>query len=175
MQQARVEIATACVSQARRLVREEYLPRIERCLAQLSQQQIWWRPNEESNSIGNLVLHLAGNARQWIICGLGGAVDQRQRDQEFSQREELPGEELIRRLTETLSEVDRVLTQLDLSRMLGVRQIQGLEVTTLEAVLHVTEHFSMHTGQIILLTKLQTGKDLHFYDFEGGVPIKRWK
>ncbi len=175
MQQAPVEIATALVSQTRRLLRDEYLPRIERCLAQLSEQQIWWRPNEESNSIGNLTLHLAGNARQWILCGLGGAADQRQRDREFSQREELPGAELIRRLTETLSEVDRVLAQLDLSQMLSVREIQGLEVTTLEAVLHVTEHFSMHTGQIILLTKLLTGRDLHFYDFDGGVPIKRWK
>jgi uncharacterized damage-inducible protein DinB len=158
------EISRAFIQSARHFLGNDYLPKIERCLDRLTDEQVWWRPNEESNSIGNLLLHLSGNVRQWIVSGLGRELDQRQRDQEFAQREEISRAELLERLRETLSEVDRVLSQLDLSQMLERRKIQGMEVTTLEAIFHVTEHFSMHTGQIILITKLLTATDLHFYD-----------
>jgi uncharacterized damage-inducible protein DinB len=141
----------------------------------LTDEQVWWRANEESNSIGNLMLHLAGNARQWIVSGLGGITDQRDRSWEFAQREGMSREELVKRLQEVVSEVDSVLNSLDLSKLLDNRLIQGNEVTALAAVFHVTEHFSMHTGQIILLTKLLTAKDLHFYGFEHGKPVHRWR
>jgi len=152
----------------------EYLPKIERCLEQLTDEQIWWRANDESNSIGNLVLHLCGNARQWIVSGLGFAVDARVRDAEFSRRDPLELAELVNLLRSTLSDVESVLRQLDPSTLLEKRTIQGSEVDVLEAVFHVTEHFSMHTGQIILLTKLLTQKDLRFYGFEDGAPVHRW-
>ena len=83
--QADPAISAAFISQARYLLREEYLPKIERCLEQLSDEQVWWRANAKSNSIGNLLLHLSGNVRQWIVGGLGGAPDQRNRDAEFAQ------------------------------------------------------------------------------------------
>ena len=73
----------------------DYLPKIERCLEKLSDEQIWWRANEESNSIGNLILHLCGNARQWIVCGVGSAPDARNRDAEFEQRDLIPRDELV--------------------------------------------------------------------------------
>ena len=158
------KISRAFIQSARHFLGNDYLPKIERCLDRLTDEQVWWRPNDESNSIGNLLLHLSGNVRQWIVSGLGGESDQRQRDWEFAQREGITRAELLGRLRETLSEVDSVLAQLDVSQMLERREIQGMEVTTLEAVFHVTEHFSMHTGQIILITKLLTGKDLKFYD-----------
>jgi len=158
------KISLAFIQSARHFLGNDYLPKIERCLDRLTDKQVWWRPNEESNSIGNLLLHLSGNVRQWIVSGLGGESDQRLRDQEFAQREEISRAELLERLRNALSEVDRVLSQLDLSQMLERRKIQGMEVTTLEAVFHVTEHFSLHTGQIILITKLLAASDLHFYD-----------
>jgi uncharacterized damage-inducible protein DinB len=158
------EVSHVFVQSARHFLGNDYLPKIERCLEKLTDEQVWWRPNEESNSIGNLLLHLSGNARQWIVSGLGGQSDQRQRDSEFAQREGISRDELLKRLRETLSEVDKVLGLLDPSQMLKPQKIQGMEVTTLEAIFHVTEHFSMHTGQIILLTKLLTSTDLHFYD-----------
>ena len=152
------------IDQAREFLLVDYLPKIERCLDQLSDEQIWWRPNEQSNSIGNLLLHLSGNARQWILTGLGGEVDKRQRDKEFAEREGIPASELLRQIKGTLQEVDDVLAGFDRSKLLDLRKIQGNDVTALEAVFHVTEHFSMHTGQIILLTKLMIAKDLKFYD-----------
>jgi len=152
------------IDQAREFLLVDYLPKIERCLDQLSDEQIWWRPNEQSNSIGNLLLHRSGNARQWILTGLGGEVDKRQRDKEFAEREGIPASELLRQIKGTLQEVDDVLAGFDRSKLLDLRKIQGNDVTALEAVFHVTEHFSMHTGQIILLTKLMIAKDLKFYD-----------
>jgi uncharacterized damage-inducible protein DinB len=159
---------------AREFLVQEYLPKIERCLERLTDKQIWWRPNEESNSIGNLVLHLCGNARQWIVSGVGGASDKRERDAEFAQREAIERGELLALLRTTLGEVDRVLENLAPDTLLERRAIQGSDVDVLEAVFHVTEHFSMHTGQIIMMTKMLTSTDLSFYDFENGEPVHRW-
>lgn len=162
------------IAYALELLLEEYLPKIERCLERLTDEQIWWRPNEESNSIGNLVLHLCGNARQWVVSGVGGEADQRHRDAEFAQRESIPRDQLLSLLRTTLDDVARVLRELDRATLLERRTIQGSDVDLLAAIFHVTEHFSMHTGQIILLTKLLTATDLHFYDFAEDVPLQRF-
>jgi uncharacterized damage-inducible protein DinB len=176
------ETGRAFIEEARRLLREDYLPKIERCLEQLDDAQLWWRPNEQSNSVANLLLHLAGNARQWIVCGVGGGVDDRARDAEFAAGkggqggEGRPGgAELIERLRATLREADEVLARLDPSVLLETRSIQGLAgVPLLRAVFHVVEHFATHTGQIVLLTKLLAARDLAFYDFSGGAPRANW-
>ena len=167
-------ISQAFVDQARKFLGEEYLPKVERCLEQLNDEQIWWRPNEQSNSIGNLLLHLSGNARQWIISGLGGAADGRARQSEFDERRLIPRQELLATVRKTLREVDEVLARFDYKKLLDRYQIQGTTVTALEAIFHVTEHFSMHTGQIILLTKLLAEKDLGFYEFSTGAPVHAW-
>jgi uncharacterized damage-inducible protein DinB len=168
-------VSESFIAEARRLLREEYLPKIERCLEKLTDEQVWWRPNPESNSIGNLLLHISGNAWQWIVCGLGTATDQRQRQTEFDQRDGIPLEELLGKLRTTVSEVDKVLAGLEPSRLLEEYQIQGTASTALAAIFHVTEHFSMHTGQIILLTKMLAGVDLVFYDFASGKPVHTWR
>ena len=168
-------VAPAFIDQARKFLSEEYLPKLERCLEQLTDEQIWWRANEQSNSIGNLLLHLSGNARQWIVCGLGGANDARVRQQEFDERRAIPRAELLANLRQTLRDVDTTLAGFDHGKLLERYPIQGTTATALEAIFHVTEHFSMHTGQIILLTKLLTASDLHFYDFEGVAPVHRWQ
>ena len=167
-------MSTAFINQAIDFLTGEYLPKIERCLEQLSDEQIWWRSNEQCNSIGNLILHLSGNARQWIVCGLGFEPDHRMRDAEFAQRDALPRTELLQLLRSTVGDVERVLRQLHPSTVLEKRTIQGSEVDVLHAIFHVIEHFSMHTGQIIMLTKMLTEKDLRFYGFEAGAPVHRW-
>jgi len=169
-----LDISNAFIARAIDFLTGDYLPKIERCLEQLTDEQIWWRANEESNSIGNLVLHLCGNARQWIVCGLGSAPDKRIRDAEFAQRDALPRAHLLELLRSTLSDVETTLRGLDPSTLLAKRTIQGNEVEILEAIFHVTEHFSMHTGQIIMLTKMLTSTDLRFYDFAGGSVVETW-
>ncbi|MEP6568295.1 MAG: DinB family protein [Acidobacteriota bacterium] len=169
-----VEVSPAFIREARRLLAEEYLPKIERCVERLTAEQLWWRPNPESNSIGNLLLHLSGNARQWIVCGLGGEPDQRQRQTEFDERDGIPCDELLQKLRTTVTEVSEVLALFDPARLLDEYPIQGTTATALAAIFHVTEHFSMHTGQIILLTKMLASTDLVFYDFSTGKPVHTW-
>ena len=165
---AKTDIANPIVGQTVRVLRQVYLPRIVSCLQQLPQDQVWWRPNAASNSAGNLVLHLTGNVRQWIVSGLGGAADVRERDLEFSERGPLPRRALVVRLRRTVMEACRVLVRLSPDDLARVHAIQKYQVTGAEAALHVAEHFSHHAGQIILLTKMLTGKDLKFTNLPGG-------
>ena len=158
------DIGKAFIVRSRYHLAEDFLPKIEHCLEKLSDEQIWWRANEHSNSIGNLVLHLCGNARQWIVCGIGEGTDKRDRDGEFAQREIVPRAKLLSLLRRTISDVDATLARYEPERLLETRMIQGTEGSALDAILHVVEHFAMHTGQIILLTKELTAQDLHFYD-----------
>src|SRR6266404_4257129 len=130
--QADPTISAAFISQARYLQGEEYLPKIERCLEQLTDQQVWWRANESSNSIGNLILHISGNARQWIACGLGGEPDDRKRDAEFAERRLVPRGELLAHLKSAVNDVDRTLEAFDGARLLDQFQIQS---TTFRLVL----------------------------------------
>lgn len=163
------------VSESRRYLAQEYLVKIVACVAQLSDADLWWRPNEQSNSIGNLLLHLAGNVRQWIVAGVGGAPDRRHRQAEFDERGPLPRAEALRRLETAVAEADRVLEGLGAEQLTARRTIQGRDVTVLEAIYHVVEHFAMHTGQIVSLTKQRTGRDLGFYRDAGGLAVPEWE
>jgi uncharacterized damage-inducible protein DinB len=168
------ETGRAFLAEARRHLREDYLPKLERCLERLTDEQVWWRASERSNSIGNLLLHLEGNLRQWVVCGAGGATDARVRDREFAERRQLSRLELLAALRAAVAEADDALARLDPATLLETRRVQGLDVTLLMAVFHAVEHFSMHTGQVILLTKMLADEDLAFYDFSGGVPRPNW-
>ena len=174
-QSAHPEVSAAFISQARELLTQEYLPKIERCLEQLADEQVWWRANDKSNSIGNLILHISGNARQWIVSGLGGEDDNRRRDDEFAERRLLPRDELLAHLRKAVGDFDQTLASFDTTRLLDQFQIQGTMTTALAAILHVTEHFSMHTGQIILLAKMLADVDFVFYDFSTGKPVYTWQ
>jgi uncharacterized damage-inducible protein DinB len=159
---------------ARFRLREDYLVKITSAMTQLTDDQIWWRPNEASNSIGNLVLHLCGNARQWIVAGVGGAADVRDRAREFAHRERIGRHALIALLERTLAEVDirladleRALVAADSDAPLQSTIVpQGFTQTVLDAVFHVIEHFSYHTGQIVLLAKWHVGPRVRLYDEE---------
>lgn len=162
------------LERSRTYLQDEYRVKIHRCLDRLQPDQVWWRPNEASNSIGNLILHLCGNARQWIVSGVGEIPDTRRRDEEFAARKPIPTDTLRRRLDEAIEDVTEVLSALDPTRLDEPRTIQGYEVTVFEAVYHVVEHFSMHTGQIGYITKLLTGEDLRFYVGEDGLAMPNW-
>jgi hypothetical protein len=140
--------------------------RIETCADKLMLEQIWMRCTENENAIGNLMLHLAGNVRQWILHGIGDQPDMRVRDAEFDARGDISIEELKHRLRSTVDEATALIRALPPNRLCEVRRIQThYEVTVLEAIYHVVEHFSGHTGQIIFATKLLTGSDLGFYSY----------
>jgi uncharacterized damage-inducible protein DinB len=157
---------------ARFRLRDDYFVKISTAIAELTDEQIWWRPNESSNSIGNLILHLCGNARQWIVAGVGGAPDRRDRAAEFAQRDRIDRSALAALLDRALADVDAELAALDAAVVAAGADAplqracvpQGFAQTVLDAVFHVVEHFSYHTGQIIVLAKWHQGARIRLYD-----------
>ena len=133
------------------------LNRIKHCLGQLSDDQIWWRSHPAMNSVGNLILHLCGNVRQWIIAGLGGGPDTRNRPVEFSERGPIPKDELLRRLEAVVAEAKNVLERQSARKLVEPRRIQGADITGLQAIFNSVPHFRGHTQEIIHITRLQLG------------------
>lgn len=144
------------------------LARLKHCIDQLTDEQVWWRPTEKMNSVGNLMLHLAGNVRQWIIAGVGGVPDDRKRQTEFDERRQIPKTELFRKLSGTVAEASAVMAKVDDVEWQRVRNIQTYDVSGLGAAVHSVSHFRGHVQEIIHITRTILG-DSYKYDF---VPTK---
>jgi uncharacterized damage-inducible protein DinB len=141
----------------------QYWPRLRACVESLSDEQIGWRPNAASNSVGNLLLHLNGNVRQWLVDSFDRRDDHRDRPAEFAAGGQLSGADLLARLDATLSEASHVLDRLGEADLLAPMEIQGYQVHGLDAVYQVVEHFGLHYGQIAYITKMLKDQDLGFY------------
>ena len=148
---------------SRRKLVDQYWPRLRTCVESLTDDQVWWRPNEASNSVGNLVLHLNGNVHQWLVASFNREGDTRNRPAEFAERQIIPPAVLLRELGATIQEASEVLSRLTEVDLSSTFHIQGYTVTGLHAVYQVVEHFGMHHGQIVYITKLIRGEDLGFY------------
>lgn len=163
-------IESLIIEECKRRLIGESLPRIEKCLSHLSQEAIWTRPNPETVSVGNLILHLCGNVRQWILSGLGGASDYRHRQSEFDEEGPIAKSELLDRLRSTLAKAGAVMDSLSKEDLIGFHQVQGMKETGVAILIHVVEHFSYHTGQIGYFVKTRLGVDLGYY---AGVDLNR--
>jgi hypothetical protein len=157
------DVATLFRAYSRKKLLEQYWPRLRGIVEPLTNEQLWWRPNEASNSIGNLLLHLNGNVRQWLVDSFNGQVDERNRPLEFSEREGISAADLLTRLGATLDEASKVLNRLTADELVAPMEIQGYHVTGLDAVYQVVEHFGLHYGQILYIVKMLTGEDLKLY------------
>lgn len=169
-----MDLAQIFVAQSRFYLRSEYRTKLRVAVEALPADALWWRPNEQSNSVGNLLAHLAGNVRQWIVGGVGGAPVTRDRAAEFAAHSGPGAAELLAELERVLDEADAVLANLSAADLVTMRTIQGSEVTVLDAVYHVVEHFSLHLGQIILVVKLHAPGAIRFYEDAGGLARPLW-
>jgi Protein of unknown function (DUF1572) len=140
----------------------EAFGKIKHCLDQLTNEQIWWRPKPSLNCVGNLILHLCGNLRQWIVCGVGGGTDNRDRPREFSERAPIPKVEMLRKLDEIVGEAQAALRALRADHLLETRRIQATDQTALSAIFGSVPHFRGHTQEIVLMTRLQLGDAYRF-------------
>jgi uncharacterized damage-inducible protein DinB len=156
------------VREVRRRLLEENIPRIKQCLGELTGEEVWYRPNEQSNSVGNLVLHLCGNVRQWLLSGLGGYPDHRRRQQEFEEQGPIPTHVLVRHLDELAEEVEKVLAVLTTENLLQPVEVQGFKENGISVLVHVVEHFSYHTGQITYYVKWRKNISTNYY---GGLDL----
>jgi hypothetical protein len=157
------ELAVLFLEHSRKRLIKEHWPRLRACIEPMTVGQIWWRPNEASNSVGNLILHLNGNATQWLIAAFNHDEDKRDRPAEFTATGGLTAAELLDPLGATISQAEKVLNHLTVEELLAHYEIQGYHVRGLDAVYQVVEHFGLHYGQIAYIAKSLSGKDLGFY------------
>jgi hypothetical protein len=157
------ELATIFLGFSRNKLLNQYWPRLKTCVEPMTVEQIWWRPNDASNSIGNLILHLNGNMTQWLVASFNKDEDKRNRPEEFAAQGGLTAAELLKRLGATIAEAEKVLNRFTVEELLAPYVIQGHHVRGLDAVYQVIEHFGLHYGQIAYITKTLEGKDLGFY------------
>ena len=148
---------------SRRKLLEQFWPRLRGCVESLTEEQVWWRPNQASNSIGNLILHLNGNVRQWLVASFNRSEDDRNRPAEFAATEGISAAALAEKLGATIQEASAVLARLTEADLTARYEIQGYNVSGLEAVSQVVEHFGMHYGQILYIAKMLRDVDLGFY------------
>ncbi len=154
MESTNQPLAAAVITETTKCL-DSCVTKIEHCLGQLTDEQVWWRPHESMNSIGNLILHLCGNVRQWIVAGIGGAPDVRERPREFSERRMIPKSELLQRLDEVVVAAAEALSKTTPEEVLRLRRIQGFDVTGLGVIFDSVPHFKGHTQEIICLTRMQ--------------------
>src|SRR5262245_29764164 len=134
---------------------------IRHCVEQLSEEQVW-RRKDGLNSVGNLMLHLGGNIRQYFVSGVGGATDVRDRPAEFAAQEPIPKAELLRRLEAAVGESAAALRRATAAELVRVRRIQSSEMTALGAIFRSLPHFRGHTQEIIHMTREMTGDAYRF-------------
>ncbi len=151
------------MEEIKRRLFEESLPRLHKCLGLLSEQEIWHRPNYETVSAGNLILHLCGNARQWILAGLCGQPDTRQRQKEFDEKGPISTEKLINELNILERELQKALDQIQPQHLLKQYEVQIFKENGISILVHVVEHFSYHVGQVTYIVKSLKNIDTKYY------------
>jgi uncharacterized damage-inducible protein DinB len=169
-----MDIASTFLARSRHFLGTEYPTKLRAAVEALPADALWWRANAEANSVGNLLLHLNGNVAQWIIAGVGGAPAHRDRAAEFGARDGPVAAALLGQLEATLADADAVLARLTPDDLPARRTIQGRELTVLEAIYHVVEHFSLHLGQIIWAAKQHAPGRVRFYEDAGGLARPLW-
>ncbi len=159
-------LATTFARESARFLREVHLPRLSRALETLPRADLWWQPHAGAIAVGTILRHLEGNVRQWILSGIGGADDRRDRAGEFAGSERPEGTALLERLAQTVNEASALIAGLGEAELLASYSIQGAKTTGLQAIYHVVEHFSWHTGQAVWIAKARAGAahGLAFYD-----------
>ncbi|MGD0681089.1 MAG: DUF1572 family protein [Terracidiphilus sp.] len=157
------DVTQLFLEHSRQKLVQQYWPRLKSCVESLTEEQLWWRPNEACNSIGNLLLHLNGNMRQWLVDSFNKQADHRNRPAEFNQRESISAATLFDQLGATIQQAGEVLARLTSADLVATYDIQGYKVSGLDAVYQVVEHFAMHYGQVLYIVKTLNGADLGFY------------
>lgn len=133
------------------------------CLNKITEEQLWQKPVETSNSIGNQIVHLLGNITQYVMSGVGDGPDVRKRDLEFSSSKTHSKQELKTKLEALVNRVSELIKIVDAEKWIEMKSVQGFEMSRIGCLIHAVEHYSYHTGQIALITKLMVNEDLGFW------------
>lgn len=159
-----MEPSRLIINEFRKRVFDESYPRIYKCLGMLSHEELWFCVNKQTPSIGSLIIHLCGNARQWIVAGIGKKDDIRDRSSEFIPHPSIRRTDLIFVLENLKIQINDALKKVNDKNLQQPITIQGIDETYFSVMIHVLEHFSYHTGQITTITKILTQKQTNYYD-----------
>ena len=151
------------IDQVNQKIGHEFIGKIKYCLSLLTEEEVWYQPNSHCNSVGVMILHLNGNVRQWVLSGACGLADHRDRPAEFYPESQVNKNELIKMMDALANDLDHHLPQIKPENLIACKDVQCYNETVLAMLMHATEHFSYHTGQIIYLTKLLKDMDTGFY------------
>ena len=157
------QFTTLFLQEIHRRIFDENFPRLKKCLGELTESEIWQRPNENSNSMGNIALHLCGNLRQWVVAGLGEQEDVRERQKEFDERGPLPVEQLLEKIETVAIDIAKVLEHVKAEDLVRDYTVQGFAENGISILVHVTEHFSYHVGQMTYFVKAIKDMDIGYY------------
>jgi uncharacterized damage-inducible protein DinB len=127
---------------------------IRACVEELSEEQLWWRPNEQANSVGNLVLHVSGSMRHYLSNRVGGIEYERNRPAEFAERGPVSKQQLLATFDETIRQAGQVLDGFDTSRFLDATDEPNYVPTIFDLIFNIAIHLATHTGQIVYVTKM---------------------
>jgi hypothetical protein len=142
----------------RKRLTEIFPAQIKECVDKLSDEQIWWKPNDQGNSVGNLILHLSGSIRHYLCHAIGGFEYERDRPAEFAEMGPIPKDALLSTFDETIRQVGATLDSFNLSRFLEPGTQPSYYPTIFDQIYGVSVHLAIHAGQIIYVTKmLQAG------------------
>jgi uncharacterized damage-inducible protein DinB len=134
---------------------DDFPAQIGECLDLMTEEDLWWRPHETTNALGNLVLHLAGSNRYYIGYAIGGREVERDRDAEFAARGNPGKAEVLLQWHETVRIGAEVLNTLDPARLMDTTDRTGKKTTIASLLLHVSHHTAVHMGQIVWITKMR--------------------
>jgi uncharacterized damage-inducible protein DinB len=134
---------------------KDYPGQINACLDVLTDEDMWWRPNEQANAAGNLMLHLSASNRYYLEQVIGGRDIGRNRDAEFAARGGHSKTEIRTIWDEAVRTSETVLSGLDATQMMQTTERTGKLTTYAQILLHVTHHNAAHMGQIVWITKMR--------------------
>jgi len=146
-------VAPALESLRNRITRV-FPAQVRKCLEQLDDEQIWWRPNESSNSVGNLVLHLAGSLNLYLNRLIGGIPYTRDREAEFAERRHLPRAELLAAFDEMVANAEKTFDGITVERLGDPSPDAPKNLVVFEDIISICAHIASHTGQILWITKM---------------------
>jgi Protein of unknown function (DUF1572) len=150
------DVVSTFTAEARKVLGRNF-EKIVHCLEQLSDDDVNWRPFAGANSIGNIITHLCGNVGQWIVSGVGGEPDRRNRPGEFARELHVTRDQLVEKLKTAFDAADATLAAVTPDTILARRKIQGFDETVLSAIFQTVSHFEGHTHQIVYITRVRLG------------------
>jgi hypothetical protein len=148
------EVSEAVLAALRARITRVFPAQIRACVDQLTDEQIWWRPNEKSNSIGNLIVHITGSLNHYLNFDIGGVEYHRDRAAEFAERRHIPKHELVAMFDDMVAKAEKTFDGIGVERLASPSPEPKMYTLLVEDLISIAVHIANHAGQIVWITKM---------------------